>query len=123
MTLRDGDGSQISIKCKISDAESNLKKGTTGAVASHAKKHEEEVEAARALMAKMWSNVRQLFRVAPHTLWVGLLTAMYGTHACSSRHTRDFSACVARADGFQQSSWRRQAGWCRAQTYAIQGLR
>ena len=123
MTLPDGDGSQLSMKCKISDVESNLKKGTTGALASMAKKHEEEVEAAKALMTKMWSNVRQLFCVPPHTFWFGLLTAMYGAHACASRHKCDFPACVVRADGFQQSSWRRQAGWCRAQTYAIQGLR
>ena len=121
MTLPDGDGSQISLQCKISDVESNLKKGTTGALASMAKKHEEEVEAAKALMAKMWSNVRQLFCVPPHTFWVGLLTAMYGAHACASRRTCDFPACVVRADGFQlwrrqACSWRRQAGWCRAQT-------
>ena len=104
MTLPDGDGSQLSMKCKISDVESNLKKGTTGALASMAKKHEEEVEAAKALMTKMWSNVRQLFCVPPHTFWFGLLTAMYGAHACASRHTCDFPACVVRADGFQQSS-------------------
>jgi hypothetical protein len=40
MTLPDGDGSQMSMKCKISDVDSNLKKGTTGALASMAKKHE-----------------------------------------------------------------------------------
>eukprot|EP01050_Picozoa_sp_SAG11_P000521 SAG11_NODE_17_length_26125_cov_45.892723_1_plen_177_part_00 len=45
---------------KISDVETNLKKGSTGALAGMAKKHDEEVEAAKALMAKMWSKVRHL---------------------------------------------------------------
>ena len=38
MTLPDGYGNQIAVKCKISDVESNLKKGTTGALASMANK-------------------------------------------------------------------------------------
>ena len=47
----------MTLKVKISDVAQQLQKGTTGALALMAKKHDEEVEAAKELMAKMWSKV------------------------------------------------------------------
>jgi hypothetical protein len=44
MTVLDGDGNAVVLKCKISEVEANLKKDRGGALASMAKKHGEEVE-------------------------------------------------------------------------------
>lgn len=57
LTVKDGAGNDVTLKVKISDVAQQLQKGTTGALALMAKKHDEEVEAAKELMAKMWSKM------------------------------------------------------------------
>ena len=58
LTARRSDGSVHPLILKAADVERELSKQGTGALARMAKKHEEEVEAARALMRQMWSSMR-----------------------------------------------------------------
>ena len=58
LTVRRSDGSVHPLILKAADVERELSKQGTGALARMAKKHEEEVEAARALMRQMWSSMR-----------------------------------------------------------------